>query len=282
MLEELILTLLNEESGYFHQVPGWDLNCADDGAVLAEFSLSSRIDTDMEPLFLVDWAETGDPALDLILKEIADKPVRRNSQYWIERLAPRAKSVIDSTLDRLVNLKILEHHDGEFLTLARTAWQTGLFSSAPEGTALQFVKTRISKTIFTNEIPDTRDVIIICLVNTCDVFRVKSKLDEEAEERILLICNMDLIGRSIATAVSQSAAGPLLRHSALTKTIPTVSLTKMLLNPHVRDGNLLALFADFAKEYSQVFQIRRPFLKPMTFLASPETNHWVHRRGRFT
>ena len=95
-----------------------------------------------------------------------------------------------------------------------------------------------------------------------------------------MICNMDLIGRSIATAVSHSAAGPLLRHSALTKTIPTVSLTKMLLNPHVRDGNLLALFADFAKEYSQVFQIRRPFLKPMTFLAGPETNHWVHRRGR--
>ena len=25
--EELILMLLNEESGYFHQVPGWNLNC---------------------------------------------------------------------------------------------------------------------------------------------------------------------------------------------------------------------------------------------------------------
>ena len=57
--DELILMLLNEENGYFHQVPGWDLNCAVVGAVLAELSLLSRIDTDMESLFLVDATETG-------------------------------------------------------------------------------------------------------------------------------------------------------------------------------------------------------------------------------
>ena len=100
--EELILMLLNEENGYFHQVPGWDLNCAVVGAVLAELSLLSRIDTDMESLFLVDETETGKPVLDPILKEIASEPVQRSAQFWIERLAPRAESVIDLTLDRLV------------------------------------------------------------------------------------------------------------------------------------------------------------------------------------
>ena len=62
MTQELILMLLNEETGYFHQVVG---------AVLVELSLRSRIDTDEEALFLVDEAETGNPALDPILKEIA-------------------------------------------------------------------------------------------------------------------------------------------------------------------------------------------------------------------
>ena len=103
--EEPILMLLNEENGYFHQVPGWDLNCAVVGAVLAELSLLSRIDTDMESLFLVDETETGKPVLDPILKEIASEPVQRSAQFWIERLAPRAESVIDLTLDRLVALK---------------------------------------------------------------------------------------------------------------------------------------------------------------------------------
>ncbi len=36
LLDELVLTLLNEESGYFRQVPGWNLNCAVIGAALAE------------------------------------------------------------------------------------------------------------------------------------------------------------------------------------------------------------------------------------------------------
>ena len=280
LTEELILMLLNEENGYFHQVPGWSLNCAIVGAVLADLSLISRIDTDMESLFLVDPTETGDPILDPVLKEIAGEPVQRNAQYWIERLAHHADEIIDLTLDRLVDLKVLEHHDGEFWTLARTVWQTDLFGSSTEDTAVQFVKTRITKAIFNNEIPDPRDVIIISLINTCDVFRFIFQLDDEAEERIKLICKMDLIGRSIATAVTHNLAGPLLRRSALTKKIPTVPLHQLLLNPHVRDGDLPALFGDLAEKHGPVFQIRPPFAKPMIFLAGPETNHWVHRHGR--
>ncbi len=280
LTQELILMLLNEETGYFHQVPGWHLNCAVVGAVLAELSLRSRIDTDMESLFLVDESETGNPALDPILKEIAAESGQRDAQYWIERLAPRAESIIDSVLDRLVDLKILEYHDGEFWTLAPTAWRGELYGKSEEGTAGQFIRTRISRVIFTDEIPDPRDVIIICLINTCDVFRFIFQLDEEAEKRIEFICKMDLIGRSLAAAVSQNLAGPALRRPALTRKIPTVSLPKLLLNPHIRDGNLNALFGNLAEEYGPVFQIRPPFSSPMIFLAGLETNRWVHKRGR--
>ena len=278
--EELIIMLLNEETGYFHQVPGWDLNCAIAGAVIAELSLRSRIDTDMESLYLLDDTPTGDSTLDPILKEIADEPVRHNAQYWVERLAPRAESIIDLTLDRLTGLKILEHHDGEFWTLSRSAWSGGSLSDSRNGSATEFVRTRIDRIIFENELPDPRDIIIICLINTCDVFRFMFQLDEESEKRIGFICNMDLIAQSIATAVSQNFAGPLLRRSALTKDIPRVSLRKMLFNPHLRNGNIPALFADLAKEYGPVFEVRPPFSKSMIFLAGPETNHWVHRRGR--
>ena len=277
--EELILMLLNEESGYFHQVPGWDLNCAMIGAVLAELSLLTRIDTDLESLFLLDDAETGDPALDPILAEIAAEPEPRETRYWIERLSPRAESIIDSTLDRLVDLNILQHHEGDYWTLARTAWQTSDDSSGES--TIKFVRTRVGRVIFNNDIPDPRDIILICLVNTCDVFRFMFQLDdEETEERIKSICQMDLIGRSIAEAVSSNMAGPSLRHSALTKEIPTVSLPRLMLNPHVRDRNIPALFAKLAQEYGPVYRIRRPFSEPMIFLAGPETNRWAHRNGR--
>ncbi len=280
LTQELILMLLNEETGYFHQVPGWDLNCAVVGAVLAELSLRSRIDTDMESLFLLDATKTGNPSIDPILEEIASGSNQHNTRYWIEHLAPRADTIIDSVLDRLVEMKILEHHDGEFWTLARNDWKMGLYSDAETGTASQFVRTRISRAIFMNEIPDPRDVIVISLINTCDVFRFMFQLDEETEARIQAICQMDLIGRSITEAVSHNLAGPTLRRPAFAKKIPTVPLRKLLLNRHIRDGNLNALFGTLAQEYGPVFKVRPPFAKPMVFLAGLEANRWVHKHGR--
>ena len=273
--EELVLMLLNEETGYFHQVQGWELNCAVVGAVLAELSLLERIDTDMDSLLVVDRTETGNSILDPILKQIVDEPDQRSAQYWIERLAGQAESVIDSTLDHLVDLKILRHHDGDFWTLAPVQ-----YGSTLEDTPDEFIKARISKFIYSSIIPDPRDMIIICLVNTCDVWRFMFELDDEAEERIKFICKMDLIGRSIAAAVEHNVASPLLRRSSLSKQIPTVSLGRLLLNPHLRKGNIPAVFADLAKQYGPVFQICPPLKKPMIFLASSQTNRWVQRHGR--
>lgn len=278
--DELLLMLLNEDSGYFRQVPGWDLNCAVVGAVIAELSLISRIDTDMDSLILLDKTPTGDPVLDDILGEIADEPGQQNAQYWIERLAPHAERIIDMTLDRLVALQILQYHDGEFWTLSHTAWQSAEQNGSTEAAGTEFVTTRISNVLYNNEIPDPRDVIIIALANTCDVLRFVFPIEEEHEERVALICKMDLIGRAIADAVANNLAGPLLRRSTLTKEIPTVPLHKVVFNRNLLRGNLPALFADLAEKYGPVFRLNPPFLDAMTLLAGPETNRWAHRHGR--
>ena len=278
--EELILALLNEETGYFHQVPGWALNCAVVGAVLAELALLSRIDTDLDFLFVVDDTPTGDPILDPVLREIAAETEGRNAQYWVERLAPNAEEMIDFILDHMTDEKILVHHDGDYWTLSPTAWRSGIFGSSAHGASTQFIKTRISDFIFNNIIPDPRDIIIICLINTCDVLRFMYQLDDAATTRVRFICNMDLIGRSIAAAVTDSVVAPRLRRSALVREIPTVPMGHVALNRHVRNGNLPALFADLAREYGPVFQLRPPFANRMIFLAGPETNRWAHRNGR--
>ena len=278
--EELILMLLNEETGYFHQVSGWNLHCAVVGAALAELSLIPRIDTDMESLIFLDDTETGDPILDSILSEIAAEPVQRNAQYWVERLTPRAESIIDTTLERLVDLKILKHHDGDFWSLAGTAWKMRTLANSSTDTAVEFVKARIGKTIFGNEIPDLRDIIIICLINTCDVLRFIFELDEESKQRIEDICKMDLIGRAIADAVRQNITGNLRRQTALAKPIPIVPLRRLLRSKHIRSRNVPALFAELQEEFGPVFEIRPPFVDDMICLAGPETNHWVHRQGR--
>ena len=278
--EELLLMLINEENGYFHQVAGWHLNCAVVGAVLAELSLRQRIDTDLESLFVVNDSETGDPVLDPILAEVVKESDTQNAQYWIERLALRAESIIDMTLDRLVSNKILEHHEGGFWTLAHTAWQPDPFTKPENVSVGHFIKQKIGNLILTDEIPDPRGVIIVCLINTCDVFRFMFKLDEEAEERIKFICQMDLIGRSIAEAVAENASAPALRRAHLAKKIPVIKIPDLLRAPHMREGNLAAMFAALAEEHGPVFQLSVPFQEPLTFLASPKVNDWANRHGR--
>ena len=272
--------LLNEESGYFHQVPGWELHCAIIGAALAELSLISRIDTDRESLILLDRTEVGDPVLDPILEEIAEEPAQRNAQYWIEHLAPRAESIIDLTLGRLVELGILEYHDGEFWTLSHSVDQSGMNIGDGDDTATEFIASRIRRVLFNNVIPYPREVVIICLLDTCDVLRFIFQLDDEVEARIQAIARIDLIGRAIADAVSQNVARLALRRSAFVEKIPVAPLRKLLLNRHLRDGNIPALFGELAEEYGSVFELRPPFGERMIFLAGVETNRWVHRRGR--
>ena len=92
---------------------------------------------------------------------------------------------------------------------------------------------------------------------------------------------MDLIGRSIGEAVAGNFVGPMLRRPSLSKQIPVVPLRQILLNPHVRDGNMPALFADLAEQYGPVFRIHPRFSKePLVFWGGSETNYCVHRHGR--
>lgn len=280
LCDELMLLMLHEETGYFHQVPGWHLNCAMAGAALAGLSLRARIDTDMESLILLDKTPTGNPVLDLALSQIANEPNQHSAQYWIEQLAPRAEMMIDLTLDRLVQIDILEHHDGDFWTLAHAGRHNEYLSDEDVQTPVQHVKARVDRLVFGSDVPGPRDVIIIALANVCDVLRFIFDFDESTEQRVQLICQMDLIGRAIAEAVAQNFDNSL-QSAVLTKTIPKLPLRKMATNKHLRQGNIPAGFAQLAEEYGPVFKVKSPLEeRPLIFVAGPSVNRWVHRYGR--
>ena len=278
--EELLLALHNEESGYFHQVPGWNLNCAVVGAALAELSLMGRLDADLESLLLLDRTETDDSLLDPILEEIASEPEQHSAKYWIQRLTPRAETVIAEALARLVHDGILDLHPGEFYTLGSKYWRASAMLNDDGGAPAQFVKLRLSNVIFAGEIPDPRDAIVISLIQACGVLPLMYQLNEEAQARIGLIARMDLIGGAIGIAVDETIVAPALQRPALTKQIPNAPLRHLILSPHIRQGNLPAMFARLAEQHGPVFQLRVPFQDPMIVLAGIETNRWAHRQGR--
>ena len=277
--EELLLALLDEESGYFRQVPGWNLNCAMAGAMLGELSLLNRIDTDLKSLILVDTTDTGHPQLDSILREIAAETEPHNASYWIERLAPQSESVISQTLDGLVQRQILDAHQGGFYTYTRRQ-RSSQAQLEDDHVAGEAVKNKLVRIIFANEIPSPREVIITSLIDACKVFHLMYQIDEEAEERIQIITRMELISQAIASAVSQSIIAPSLRRPSLTKPIPTVALRDLVFNRELREGRLPAGFANLADKYGPVFEIRVPFRQNIIVLAGLKTNEWAQRMGR--
>ena len=279
-MHELVLLLLNEESGYFHQVPGWNLNCAVMGAGLAELALLGRIDMDQDHLFVIDTATTNDPHLDSILKDIGDEPQKRSTRYWIEYLSPRSEAIMAATLDSLEDNGILTYHTGGFWSLSQGAWQTDAYAT-PDHIPSEFVKERIAKVLLADEIPHPTDAILVALANSCEVLHLIFPLDEQADERIDLVCKFDIIGRSIGEATAESIVQPQFHRVLNVKPIPSAPLRDVLLSPMLRTGNVPALFADIARKNGPVFRINVPFQKGgMLVLAGPEVNHWMQRVGR--
>ena len=195
--EEFMLLLLNDEDGRFANVPSWSVNYALAGSVLMDLALENRIDTDLDNLILLDATPVGDGLLDPTLAEIA-KGDKRDARFWVERTANRAYEIREEALSRLVTHGILERRDDRFLWVFRSRRYP-----AVQGEAEREVKLRIMAVLFSDDIPDPRDVVIICLADACGIFRgllSRRELDR-ASARIEQVRKLDLIGQAMTQAI---------------------------------------------------------------------------------
>lgn len=197
-VEEMLLLLLHDEDGSFIRVPDWTLRYALSGAVLMELAFLNRIDCDLDKLFVIKEESTGDKILDSILKDIVSEKESQAIRFWVERTAVHAEAIREQALRHLIERGILEEKERKFL------W---VFNSrrypVVDGTAEKEVKLRIFEVLFSDVIPDPRDVVLICLAYACGVMKAlmgPRELDR-AQERIDQVRSLDLIGQSVANAI---------------------------------------------------------------------------------
>ena len=283
LAEELVLLMLNERSGYLEMVPGWSFSCVMAGAVIADLALENRIDTDLNRLYLVDPTPIEDNLLDPTLKEIADSRETSDTQFWIERIASRSEDIVTGTLDRLVERKILDYESGGFWGLSRSVSRSGTYQTS-DLQIRQEAKARVLSVILNDDIPDPSDAILIALMHTCGGFKlVLSPEDyEEKLERIETLSKLDLIGRSVASAVRDSTLTPKTRRVIQTKPIPKLGFTDILRQRDFRSGNIPKAMHGIFREHGPVVQL--PFkIRKSTIVAlmGPDTNQWVNKYGRF-
>ena len=196
--EEIILLLLDDEDGSFAHVPRLALNYALAGGVLMDLAMENRIDTDVENLTLIDGTPTGDSLLDSTLADI-QAVEERNLSFWVERTAHSGDEIREAALARLVGEGILEERDERFLWVFKSRRYPAI-----QGEVEREVKLRIMGVLFSDEIPDPRDVMLICLADACGIFsRLLSREElDRASERIEQVRKLDLIGQAMSQAIT--------------------------------------------------------------------------------
>ena len=197
LVEEIILLLLRDQDGRFVRVPSWSLDYAIAGGVLMDLAMENRIDTDLENLILIDSTPVGDSLLDSTLAAIGAGG-KHDTRFWVEHVAERADDIHEEALSRLVAGGILERQDDRFLWVFRSRHYPAI-----DGKAEREVKLRIMGVLFSDEIPDPRDVMIICLADACGIFSEllsRSEL-QNATARIEQVRKLDLIGQAMTQAI---------------------------------------------------------------------------------
>ncbi|MDE0701035.1 MAG: GPP34 family phosphoprotein [Acidimicrobiaceae bacterium] len=198
--EEVVLLLLRDDDGKFVHVPSWLLDRILAGAVLMDLAMEYRIDTDPERLVLLDDTPVGDSLLDPTLARIAEdrEGAECDARYWVEQESTHAEEIREEALNRLVNVGILEREDDRFLWVFKSRRYPII-----DGKAEREVKLRIMGVLFSDEIPDPRDVVIICLADACGLFRelLPRRELEQASVRIEQVRKLDLIGQAMAQTI---------------------------------------------------------------------------------
>ena len=283
LVEELILVMLSEETGYLDVSPGWQLSCIVAGALLADLALQGRIDTDMNSLYLVDHSPSGDELLDPLIEMIHDADKTYDTQYWIERTAVKSDEIVATSLEHLVSRQVLLRELGGFYRFNRTVARSGKY---PDSGYLvrQEAKGRIvSLLLDPGAIPEPRDAILVALLHSAEWFKILFD-EEEYEElisRIQLLSKLDLIGRTVAIAVKETVV-QLRSVSVSTKPIPDVHFRDVFRIKAFRDGNLAKgghqLYSQFGSLMKLPFKLKGNTLYGMMGI---EANQWINKHSRF-
>ena len=195
--EEILLLALDDEKGTLLPLPAEVLNYALAGAVLMELAFQNRVDSDPTHLIVLDTRKTGEPFLDDVLEEIASKEsiTIRDALYLV---VARAKEILERTLQSLVDKGILERQEHRLFWVLKTR-RYPLIDDKKETE----VRTRIRSVVLDEEFPGPRDVVLINLMDACELSGTIFSFEElsKAQPRIQTVAKLDLLGQAIAATI---------------------------------------------------------------------------------
>jgi hypothetical protein len=198
MLEEVVL-LAVDETGQLEPGREFGMAYALVGAVFFDLALARKIDTGTEEIQIVDASPCGNAIWDRVLSQMRGRPELKTVRDWIEALFRRNDDLEGEALASLVERGILRHEKTKRLWIL----DVERFPLVNDRTQ-RHVKERLAQAILTDEIPDTRDIMLVSIAAACGLLRCGlSEAQVEARRvRIEMICNLETISRKVAAAIA--------------------------------------------------------------------------------
>jgi golgi phosphoprotein 3 len=199
-VEEIVLLQLDDRHGSFVDLPQSAADVVIAGAALMELALANRVDADLERLIVVDAAPTGDDILDGAMARLTASGDELTSAGAVALVTLDSRKFQEKALERLVAKGVLRQTDGRWLWVFHSRRYPVL-----DDREQREVKTRLRQVLLTDEIPDPRDVVLICLIDACGLLGLVLTPDEIARTglRIEKLVRLDLIGQAVTRAVAE-------------------------------------------------------------------------------
>jgi golgi phosphoprotein 3 len=214
-VEEILLLLHDEATGRFVELPNAVFMIVVGGAALMDLELHNRVDTDLTHLTVVDRTPMSDDILDDLLGRIDKIAAAAGGSIEITEAlfeaASHAQTYQPLALARLIARGILREDSGRYLWVFHSR-RYPLIDDAEQ----QEVRARLRQLLLSDDIPEPRDIVLVCLVDACALLRFvlsPSEVDD-AEPRVRQLRKMDFIGQAVVRSASETEA--IIRFSATT------------------------------------------------------------------
>jgi len=212
--EILFLLALDTKRGIIRPEMERSLDYALAGALLMDLAIQNRVDTDLtcirhdpkeesrDPLLLrvVDKSPTGDCLLDEALKELQYKSDPRPTREWLTHFSGEGKMIRERVAARLAAAKVLEIREEKKLIFFKTR---RYFLADTSG--MDAIILRLRELVLGDEIPDSREVVLVGIANSCGLFdKILSPEDLAlVRPRINSLRKLDLIGQAVTGIIRE-------------------------------------------------------------------------------
>jgi len=198
MLEEVVLLSVDEQTGNLRSTREFGTAYALVGAVCFDLALARKIDTDTEDLHILDTTPTGNATLDRICAHMAGRPDLKTVRAWIEEIFLQRHDLESEALASLIDRGILRHEKSKLLWIIDVQ-RFPMVNNRPQ----QHVTLRLAQAILSDDIPDTRDIMLVSIAEACGLLEyvLSDSTLRLRSQRIQTLCNLETISRKVTEAI---------------------------------------------------------------------------------